>query len=82
MNILERVYGLYAFITQKLKGGKNKLKNACVNVFLPTTPNPTSGFMLFVPKKDLIRLDMNIEEGMKLVISGALLLLLLEKNKS
>ena len=63
-----------AFITTETKGEvKNKLKNACVNVFLPTTPNPTSGFMLFVPKKDLIRLDMNIEEGMKLVISGGII---------
>ena len=50
-----------AFITSETKGEvKNKLKNACVNVFLPTTPNPTSGFMLFVPKKDLIRLDIHI----------------------
>ena len=39
--------------------------NKSVNVFLPTTPNPTSGFMLFVPEKDLIRLSMNIEEGIK-----------------
>ena len=63
-----------AFITSETKGEvKNKLKNACVNVFLPTTPNPTSGFMLFVPKKDLIILDMNIEEGMKLVISGGII---------
>jgi uncharacterized membrane protein len=43
-----------------------------VNVFLPTTPNPTSGFLLFVPKSDLIHLDMTIEEGIKLVISGGI----------
>jgi uncharacterized membrane protein len=43
-----------------------------VNVFLPTTPNPTSGFLLFVPKKDIIHLDMTIEEGIKLVISGGI----------
>ena len=42
-----------------------------VNVFLPTTPNPTSGFLLFVPRKDLIHLDMSIEDGIKLVISAA-----------
>ena len=41
-----------------------------VNVFLPTTPNPTSGFLLFVPRKDCIPLDMTVEEGVKLVISG------------
>ena len=41
-------------------------------MFLPTTPNPTSGFLLFVPRKDLIHLDMTIEEGIKLVISGGI----------
>ena len=40
------------------------------SVFLPTTPNPTSGFLLFIPKKDCILLDMDIAEGMRLVISG------------
>jgi uncharacterized membrane protein len=43
-----------------------------VSVFLPTTPNPTSGFLLFVPRKDLIQLDMTVEDGAKLVISAGL----------
>jgi uncharacterized membrane protein len=43
-----------------------------VSIFLPTTPNPTSGFLLFVPKKDVILLDMTIEEAAKLVISAGL----------
>ena len=43
-----------------------------VAVFLPTTPNPTSGFLLFVPKRDLIELSMSIEEAAKLVISAGL----------
>ena len=43
-----------------------------VSVFLPTTPNPTSGFLLFVPEKDVIRLDMTVEEAAKLVISAGL----------
>jgi uncharacterized membrane protein len=43
-----------------------------VHIFLPTTPNPTSGFLLFVPRKDLVHLDMTVEEGMKLVISGGI----------
>ncbi|MFN3171272.1 MAG: DUF502 domain-containing protein [Hyphomicrobiales bacterium] len=42
------------------------------SVFLPTTPNPTSGFLLFVPRKDLIQLDMTVEDGAKLVISAGL----------
>lgn len=40
-----------------------------VNVFIPTTPNPTSGFLLFVPKKDLYYLDMTSEEGFKMLVS-------------
>ena len=43
-----------------------------VAVFLPTTPNPTSGWMLLVPRKDLRVLDMTIEEGIKLIVSGGI----------
>ena len=43
-----------------------------INVFLPTTPNPTSGFLLFLHKKDLIYLDMKPEDGAKYVISAGL----------
>jgi uncharacterized membrane protein len=41
-----------------------------VNVFVPTTPNPTSGFMLIVPKPRLIDLDISVDEAMKLIVSG------------
>ncbi|AVX04674.1 hypothetical protein MXMO3_02154 [Maritalea myrionectae] len=43
-----------------------------ISVFLPTTPNPTSGFLLFVPRKDINVLDMSVEDGAKLVISAGL----------
>lgn len=43
-----------------------------VSVFLPTTPNPTSGFLLFFPKSDVIELDMSVEDSAKLVISAGL----------
>ncbi|TDH39319.1 DUF502 domain-containing protein [Pseudohoeflea suaedae] len=43
-----------------------------ISVFLPTTPNPTSGFLLFVPRKDIIMLDMTVEEAAKMVISAGL----------
>ena len=43
-----------------------------VSVFLPTTPNPTSGFLLFVPEGDLLRLNMSVEDAAKLVISAGL----------
>ncbi|MBT5941770.1 MAG: DUF502 domain-containing protein, partial [Rhodospirillaceae bacterium] len=43
-----------------------------VNIFLPTTPNPTSGFLLFVPRDEVVPLDMSVEEAIKMVISGGL----------
>jgi uncharacterized membrane protein len=42
----------------------------CVNVFVPTTPNPTSGFMLIVPKNRLVEIDTPVDEAMKLIVSG------------
>ena len=45
------------------------LQDEMVAVFLPTTPNPTSGFILLFPKEDLIELDMSVEEGFKFIIS-------------
>lgn len=44
-----------------------------ISVFLPTTPNPTSGFLLFIPKRDVIMLDMSVEDAAKLVISAGLI---------
>lgn len=44
--------------------------NEYLHVFLPTSPNPTSGYFLLVPKDDAIQLDMSIEEGLKLIVSG------------
>jgi uncharacterized membrane protein len=46
------------------------LGEKCVNVFVPTTPNPTSGFMLIVPSSRCYELDTTVEEAMKLIISG------------
>lgn len=43
-----------------------------VNVFIPTTPNPTSGFFLALPKEDVTELDMSVEDGFKLIISGGM----------
>ncbi|MBT3467757.1 MAG: DUF502 domain-containing protein [Opitutae bacterium] len=40
------------------------------NIFIPTTPNPTSGFLLMIPVKDIIEMDMTVGDGMKLIISG------------
>ena len=49
---------------------KNKVDINLVNVFVPTTPNPTSGFLLMIPKKDLIYLDMTFEEASKFIVSA------------
>ena len=49
---------------------KNKLKEDIINVFVPTTPNPTSGFLLMVPKKDLIYLDVSFEQASKFIVSA------------
>ena len=68
--------GIWAmgFLTGETKGEVNrKTKNQMVNIFLPTTPNPTSGFLLFVPKKDILRLTMTVEEGIKMIISAGML---------
>lgn len=54
-------------VLQKLPG-----EDPFLSVFLPTTPNPTSGFLLFVPQKDVIVLDMDVEAAAKLVISAGL----------
>ena len=43
-----------------------------VNVFVPTTPNPTSGFLLFLPREDVIELAMSVEEGIKMIVSGGI----------
>ena len=49
---------------------KNKVKEDLINVFVPTTPNPTSGFLLMVPKKDLIYLDITFEQASKFIVSA------------
>ncbi len=48
-------------------------KKQYYHIFVPTTPNPTSGFMLYVPKSDTIDAKISIEEGLKIIISGGLL---------
>ena len=69
--------GIWAlgFISTTAKGEvaeKSDPSGEMVSIFLPTTPNPTSGFLLFVPKKDVIELDMSVEDSAKLVISAGL----------
>ena len=65
-----------AFVSTTAKGeipAKIK-KNELLTVFVPTTPNPTSGFLLFLEEKDIVYLDMSVEDAAKLVISAGLVL--------
>ena len=49
---------------------KEKVKEELINVFVPTTPNPTSGFLLMIPKKDLIYLEVTFEQASKFIVSA------------
>jgi len=51
---------------------QNRLEKEMVNIFVPTTPNPTSGYLLMVPREELIPLDFSIEEAIKLIVSGGI----------
>lgn len=65
--------GAYAlgFLTGDARGEVQHLTNQNVlNVFIPTTPNPTSGFLLMIPAEEIVDMEMSIADGMKLIISG------------
>ncbi len=65
--------GMYAigFVTSEGQGEvQAKTPEHVVNVFIPTTPNPTSGYLVLAPRESLINLDMSVEDGLRLVISG------------
>ena len=59
------------FATKENKGIiEDKVNETLINIFVPTTPNPTSGFLLMVPKKDLIYLDVSFEQASKFIVSA------------
>lgn len=60
-----------AFVTNRSAGYFNTVaREDLLNVFIPTTPNPTSGFLLMIPEKEAYPVDISVEEAMKIVISG------------
>lgn len=64
--------GLYSIAFQtatELQEVQGRTREEVICTFLPTTPNPTSGFIIMVPKKDVIELDMEIDEALKMIIS-------------
>jgi uncharacterized membrane protein len=62
-----------AFVTNEMPfvNARNE-QTDFVNVYIPNPPNPTSGLLILVPKKDVVRLDLSIEQGLKLVLSGGI----------
>ena len=65
--------GIYSigFATSVNKGEiSDKMGEKMINIFVPTTPNPTSGFLLMVPEKDVVYLDMNFEDASKFIMSA------------
>ena len=62
------------FVTGNTKGEvQGTTGSNVVNVFVPTTPNPTSGFLLFIPREDITPLKMTVEEGIKMVVSAGMI---------
>lgn len=67
--------GSYALVFVTGEGGKvwrEKLGEEMAVAFLPTAPNPTTGFLLLVPQRELIPLDLSLEEGLQIIVSGGL----------
>jgi uncharacterized membrane protein len=59
------------FLTSKTQGeAQAKTAEEVWTVFVPTSPNPTSGFLLLLPRREVTELEMSVGEGMKMVISG------------
>tara|TARA_X000001036_G_scaffold181769_1_gene171894 strand:- start:613 stop:1233 length:621 start_codon:yes stop_codon:yes gene_type:complete len=71
------------FTTGEVEGAvKKKMKTPLVNVFVPTTPNPTSGFLLMVPKNQLKYLDVNVDDTIKTIVSAGIIQLESRQNKN
>jgi len=63
----------FAFVTGAMQGQVQTIAaEPLLNVYVPTSPNPTSGYFLLVPEREVIPLDMSVEEAMKLIVSGGL----------
>lgn len=70
------------FLTSDTEGEvQDKTGQHVMNVFIPTTPNPTSGFLLMVPREDIIDLDMSVGDGIKMIISGGIVVPPYNKSK-
>ena len=57
------------FVTNRIKDAAG---NKLVNVYIPTTPNPTSGYLEIIPEEDIVVIDMSIDDAIKMVVSGGM----------
>jgi uncharacterized membrane protein len=76
--------GIWTLAFQTGKGAeevRNRTGRNVTNVFVPTTPNPTSGFFLMVPQEDVIELDMSVDDGLKMLLSVGVVVPEYKKNK-
>lgn len=74
------IFGI-GFVTGKAKGElQARTSDTTVNVFIPTTPNPTSGFYLIVPEEDLTPLDMTVEDAFKVIMTGGMVVPEIKKD--
>jgi uncharacterized membrane protein len=63
----------FAFVTGVTKSDMQDLaQEPLIHVYVPTSPNPTSGYFLLVPEREVISIDISVEEAMKLIVSGGL----------
>ena len=71
------------FTTGEVEGEvKNKLKKKLTNVFIPTTPNPTSGFLLMVPNNELRKLNVSVDDAIKTIVSAGIIKLESKQKKN
>jgi len=64
------IYSIGFITTETEESIDEKTGTSTINVFIPTTPNPTSGMLVMVPKGDITHLEMSVEDGLKFVVSG------------
>ena len=75
------LWGLAFMTSDSLGEVQAKAGEDLVSVFVPTTPNPTSGFVIILPKEDVIELDMSVENGLKMIISMGVVVPPWQKDK-
>jgi len=75
------VWSLAFMTSDDLGEVQEKTEADVISVFIPTTPNPTSGFVLMLPRNEVIEMDMTVEEGLKMIISMGVVVPIFNKNK-